>query len=136
MPAKTESSKKSPLGEVISIRLPEKTEAHLEIARKIMGLKEQEIIRLATEIGLAVLSGIKYDPAKLIAKFALENPPMTSGTLYQMREPEIMLVAEDSAPYSKNNDDAAKALAALHAQQIAKSPPDAPAAKPSRAAHK
>lgn len=74
MSAKTEPSKKSPLGEVISIRLPEKTEAHLEIARKAMGLKEQEIIRLATEIGLAVLSGIKYDPAKLIAKFALGKP--------------------------------------------------------------
>lgn len=101
-----------------------------------MGLKEQEIIRLATEIGLAVLSGIKYDPAKLIAKFALENPPMTSGALYQMREPEIMLVAEDSAPYEKNNDATAKALAALHAQQVAKAPPHAPAAKPSRAAHK
>lgn len=61
---------------------------------------------------------------------------MTSGTLYQMREPEMMLVAEAATPYSKNNDDAAKALAALHAQQIAKSPPLAASAKPSRVAHK
>ena len=103
-------------------------------AMEKLGLKEAEVIRLATEIGLSALAQIKFDPATLIARFVLEN--QTQGTVHQLMNTDRSLqVAEEGAPY---NDEAetAKALRALHEQDQAKARAAAGKSAPNPAARK
>lgn len=58
----------------VPIRIPERLMAKVVRAAELLDMKQQEVIRLAMEIGLEDLERIRHDPASAIVDAAARLP--------------------------------------------------------------
>jgi len=71
------TNKKESKENVVPVRFTDRALAEVKVAASAMGPRQSaEIIRLAAEIGLAVLAEVKYDLAGIIARYSLAQVPI------------------------------------------------------------
>lgn len=58
----------------IPIRIPERLMTKITRAAELLDMKQQEVMRLAMEIGLEDLARIQHHPASAIAEAAAQQP--------------------------------------------------------------
>lgn len=71
--AKKAKAKNPPSGPSIPLRLPNWLLEKIKTGMEVRGASQQEMIRLASEVGLAALAKVNYDIGEAVARMAMRE---------------------------------------------------------------